>query len=53
LNGSTEAIVRDSHDTFVAANNHKIDYVIDAAMAEAIVLRQGLSLGTGMWPCHC
>jgi hypothetical protein len=49
VNASIGAVVRDSHGTFVAAKNDKIDYVIDAAMAEAIALRHDI----WMWSCHC
>jgi len=43
-NGSTRAIIRDSSGSFIAVGSCFMEYVVDAAMAEVIALREGLLL---------
>ena len=42
--GSTGAVIRDATGSFIAAAHSYIPHVVDAAMAEAFALRDGLLL---------
>jgi len=42
--GSTGAVIRDAAGGFIAAAHSYIPHVVDAAMAEAFALRDGLLL---------
>ena len=42
--GSTGAVIRDSSGSFIAAAARFIEHVLDAPMAEAMALREGLLL---------
>lgn len=42
--GGTDAIIRDSRGSFIAAASCFIEHVVDAAMVEAIAFKEGLML---------
>ena len=44
LRGTTGAVLRDWHGSFIAACNSKLDFVFDALSAETAALKQGLKL---------
>ena len=44
LRGTTGAVLRDCHGSFIAASSNKLDFVLDAMSAEIAALKQGLQL---------
>lgn len=44
LKGTTGVVVRDSKGKFIAANNSKIDTVLDVLSVEAMALKEGFLL---------
>ena len=50
--GSTGAVIRDSTGGFIVASHSYIPHVVDAAMAEAAALRDGILLAQQIG-CSC